>query len=147
VKDGSLAGSQQVLSRVKFDSGIKAHDEHLPIPPVSRGVSPAYYPGEQAATQPRSRQHPHKDVRQHAVEGREADEEALIESPAPTRSLARKRDAIPSTAHDVFPRHRPRVSRASPGRPCVVRLHGVRAGPGSWLDDWERVEIGVQARV
>src|SRR5256885_7227369 len=53
VKDGSLAGSQQVLSGVKFDPGFKAHHEYLPNPPVTRRVSQWYYPSGLAASHPR----------------------------------------------------------------------------------------------
>src|SRR6266480_544323 len=56
----------------------------------------------------RERRQAHQAVGEQPVEARKADEEALIQAPSPTRSLARKRDAVPDAPHDlhVLLRHR-----------------------------------------
>src|SRR5438094_10610990 len=76
--------------------------------PTGTSARARYLRGRCRRAMLRERRQAHQAVGEQPVEARNADEEALIQAPSPTRSLTRKRDAVPDTAHDlhVLLRHR-----------------------------------------
>jgi hypothetical protein len=107
VENGLQVGRHQVAAGVILAPGIPAHEDQVEVLTVSCRVCLPCTTGDHQPPKPRSRRQPHQGVGEEAVKRGKADEQALVQAPALTRSFAerRARNAGPAQDLDVLVRN------------------------------------------